>query len=48
MENDLKEYFTDLELDNVSKELQFIKENPDLYKTYNDIEELKEDLLKED
>lgn len=47
-EYDLHQYFTNEELENTAKELIFMEKNPQEYKTLNNIEELKEDLLSND
>ena len=43
-EHDLYEYFTKEELDKTAKELTYIVEHPEEYKSYNNIAELKEAL----
>ena len=43
-EHDLYEYFTKEELDKAAKELTYIEEHPEEYKSYNNIAELKEAL----
>lgn len=42
----LHKYFTEEELDETAKELIFIEEHLNEYKSYNNILELEEDLLK--
>ena len=44
-ENELYQYFTKEELDKTAKELSYIEKHPEKYKSYNNILELKEDLL---
>lgn len=43
---DLHKYFTEEELNETSKELIFIEKHLNEYKSYNNILELEEDLLK--
>ena len=47
-EDNLYNYFTDDELENTAKELLYIKEHPEEYKSYDNIDELKKDLLSGD
>ena len=47
-EENLHNYFTDEELENTAKELLYIKEHPEEYKNYDNIDELKKDLLSGD
>lgn len=47
-ENELHQYFTEEELQMVAKELAYIKEHPEEYKSYDNIKELKESLLNDD
>ncbi len=47
-EYDLCQYFTKKELDKTAKELSYIEKNPEEYKSYNNIAELKEDLLSDE
>ena len=45
-EDELHSYFTKDSLDRVAKELSYIEKHPEEYKSYNNIEELKESLNK--
>lgn len=47
-ENELYSYFTKDSLDRTAKELSYIEEHPEEYKSYNNTEELKEALLSDD
>lgn len=47
-ESDLYQYFTKEQLDNTAKELAYMEKNPEEYKSYDNIEELKKDLLSDD
>ena len=47
-EHDLQQYFTNEELENTAKEFIYMEKHPQEYKTLNNIEELKEDLLSND
>lgn len=47
-EYDLYQYFTKEELDKTAQELAYIEKNPKEYKSYNNISELKEDLLSDE
>ena len=47
-ENELYKYFTKDELNNTAKELAYIEKNPDKYKSYNNVKDLKEALLSDD
>ena len=47
-ENEQHQYFTEEELQMVAKELAYIKEHPEEYKSYDNIKELKESLLNDD
>ena len=44
-ENELLQYFTEEELQIIAKELAYINEHPKEYKAYNNIHDLKKDLL---
>lgn len=46
--DELHEYFTEQELDNAARELADMEKHPEKYKSYKNIEELKEDLLSDD
>ncbi len=46
--DNLNEYFTDKELDDTSKELIELEKNPNKYKTYHNVKELKESLIKDE
>lgn len=43
-ENELYNYFTKEELNNTYKELAYMEKNPEKYKSYNNVNELFEDL----
>lgn len=43
-ENELCNYFTKEELNNTYKELDYMEKNPEKYKSYNNVNELFEDL----
>ena len=43
-EDNLKDYFSDEELDRLATELLYIKDHPEEYRSYNDVDELKKDL----
>ena len=45
---ELNKYFSDEELNNTSNELCYIAEHPDEYKSYDNINDLKKDLLDND
>lgn len=45
---ELYQYFTKEELEAAAKELSYIEEHPEEYKSYSDIDELKEALLSDD
>ena len=47
-ENDIYNYFSDEELNNASKEIAYIEEHPEEYKSYSNSDELKKDLLSDD
>ncbi len=47
-ENELLNYFTEEELEEVSKELKYIEEHLKEYKSYDNIKDLKEDLIDND
>lgn len=47
-EIDLYRYFTKEELDNTAKELAYIEKHPKEYKKFNNIEDLKKNLLSND
>lgn len=47
-ENELLNYFTEEELEEVSKELKYIEEHSKEYKSYDNIKDLKEDLIDND
>jgi len=47
-ENELCQYFTEEELDKTAKELAYIKEHPEEYKSYKNSSELKKALLKDE
>lgn len=47
-ENELLNYFTEEELKEVSKELKYIEEHSKEYKSYDNIKDLKEDLIDND
>ena len=47
-ENELHQYFTEEELKEVSKELKYIEKHPEEYKSYDNIKDLKEDLIDND
>ena len=47
-ETDLKQYFTEEELENSAKELLYIKEHPSEYNKYDNTEDLKKALLSDD
>lgn len=47
-EYDLQQYFTNEELENTAKEFIYMEKHPQEYKTLNNIEELKADLLSND
>ena len=47
-ENELYNYFTKEELNNTSKELAYMEKNPEKYKSYNNVNELFEDLDSEE
>lgn len=44
-DNNLSNYFTQEELENTYNELIYMKKHPDGYKSYNNINDLKKDLL---
>ena len=46
-QNELYQYFTEEELTKTAKELAYIKEHPEEYKSYKNSTELKEALLKD-
>lgn len=46
--SNLYDYFSNEELDRASKELSYISENKEEYKSYDDINDLKKDLLSDD
>ena len=43
-EDNLKDYFSDEELDRLATELLYIKDHPEEYRSYKDVDELKKDL----
>lgn len=45
---ELYQYFTKKELDKTAKELSYIEKHPDEYKSYDNIDDLKEALLSDD
>lgn len=47
-EYELYKYFTKEELDNAAKELTYIEKHPEEYKSYNNISDLKEALLRDE
>lgn len=47
-EDELSQYFTEEELDETAKELIYIKEHPEEYKSYKNISELKKALSKDE
>ena len=47
-EYELYKYFTKEELDNTAKELTYIENHPEEYKSYNNISDLKEAILKDE
>ena len=47
-EYELYKYFTKEELDNTAKELTYIEKHPEEYKSYKNISDLKEALLKDE
>ena len=47
-ENDLYKYFSDDELNATAKELMYIEEHPESYKSYNNRKDLKKALLSDD
>ena len=47
-ELELNKYFSKDELENTAKELAYIEEHPEEYKSYNNISELKKELLSEE
>ena len=47
-EYELYKYFTKEELDNTAKELTYIEKHPEEYKSYNNISDLKEALLRDE
>ena len=47
-EYELYRYFNSEELDNTAKELAYIEKNPDKYKSYNNVKDLKEALLSDE
>ena len=47
-ENELYQYFTEEELKSTAKELAYIKKHPKEYKSYDNIQELKEALLNDE
>lgn len=47
-ESELHQYFTEEELQMAARELAYIKEHPEEYKSYNNIKELKKALLNND
>lgn len=47
-QNELYQYFTEEELTKTAKELAYIKEHPEEYKSYKNSTELKETLLKDE
>lgn len=46
--NELENYFTDDELNKISKELMYIKEHSDEYKKFDSVKDLMEDLNSDD
>ena len=46
--DELYQYFTKEELEAAAKELSYIEEHPEEYKSYSDIDELKEALLSDE
>lgn len=47
-EFELNKYFSKDDLENTAKELAYIEEHPEEYKSYNNISELKKELLNEE
>ena len=47
-ENELLQYFTEEELQMTAKELDYMEEHLEEYKSYDNINDLKEDLLNDD
>ena len=47
-QNELYQYFTEEELTKTAKELAYIKEHPEEYKSYKNSSELKKALLKDE
>lgn len=47
-EYDLSQYFTKEDLDKTAKELTYIEKHPNKYKSYDNLEELKKDLLSDE
>ena len=47
-EDNLCQYFTKEELDKTAEELDYTREHPEEYKSYNNISELKEALLNDE
>ena len=47
-DNELYKFFTKKELDETTKELAYMEKHPDKYKSYDNIEDLKEALLSDD
>lgn len=47
-ENELLQYFTKEELQMTAKELDYMEEHPEEYKSYDNIKDLNEELLNDD
>lgn len=45
---ELCQYFSHEDLDNTAQELYYVQEHPEEYKSFSNINDLKEDLLKDD
>ena len=46
--NELYQYFSNEEIKNMAKEISDIEKNPEKYKSYDNIQDLKKDLLSDD
>ena len=46
--NELYQYFSNEEIKNMAKEISDIEKNPENYKSYDNIQDLKKDLLSDD
>ena len=47
-DDDIHNYFTDEELKRVAKEVKYIEKHPEKYKSFKNVQELKESLLMDD